>query len=77
MDGVPSCANSRINNKVYREEFGWEGYMVSDCDSVGDFDKFRKVGANNLSKAAALGIIGGLDVDCGESYVSGTQTCAR
>jgi hypothetical protein len=70
LDGTPSCANGKINNKVYRDTYKWDGFMVSDCDSVGGFKKFPNVHANNVTKAAAIGISGGLDVDCGLSYAS-------
>jgi hypothetical protein len=50
--------------------YNWDGFMVSDCDSVGEFKKFPNVHANNVTKAVAVGISGGLDVDCGTSYAS-------
>lgn len=45
-------------------------YLVSDCDSVGGFGHFPP--HPDAVHAAAMGVLGGLDVDCGGSYV----TCA-
>eukprot|EP01051_Picozoa_sp_SAG22_P007921 SAG22_NODE_576_length_8982_cov_21.167736_4_plen_220_part_00 len=28
--GVPACAN-RVNNEIVRDEWGWEGFFISDC----------------------------------------------
>ena len=28
VNGVPSCANDLFNNKVVRDEWGFEGYIV-------------------------------------------------
>eukprot|EP00035_Acanthoeca_spectabilis_P034132 m.27248 g.27248 ORF g.27248 m.27248 type:complete len:906 (-) comp6403_c0_seq2:2079-4796(-) len=66
MENVPSCANSKINNGVYRDQYNFSGYLVSDCDAVADFSSFPPY--PNASQAAADGIMGGLDVDCGTSY---------
>jgi beta-D-xylosidase 4 len=67
MDDVPSCANSKINNGVYRDTYGFEGYIVSDCDSVGGFGHFPP--HPDATHSAAMGVLGGLDVDCGTSLV--------
>ena len=29
VNGIPSCANDFINNKVARDKWGFEGYVVS------------------------------------------------
>ena len=31
VNGVPSCANDLFNNKVVRDEWGFEGYIVRIC----------------------------------------------
>lgn len=69
MDGIPSCANAKINNALYRETFGFTGFMVSDCDAVGDFAHFPALNASTPAEATAKGVLGGLDMDCGQSYM--------
>jgi len=31
VNGIPSCANDFLLNDILREEFGFQGYVVSDC----------------------------------------------
>ena len=71
MDGMPSCANAKINNALYRDTYGWDGFLVSDCDAVADFASHLNITTD--AQAAAYGIKGGLDVDCGTSYASITD----
>ena len=66
MDGIPACANHKINNDYFRDTRGFAGFMVSDCDAVSDFISFPQVNITTDAQAAALGINGGLDVDCGQ-----------
>ena len=70
-DGVPSCANGAINNQLYRETYGGDFFMVSDCDAAGKFTQhWANFTAANASQGVAEGILGGLDVDCGQTYSS-------
>lgn len=34
VNGVPTCADSRLLKETIREEWGLNGYIVSDCDSI-------------------------------------------
>ncbi|PRP78613.1 beta-glucosidase [Planoprotostelium fungivorum] len=72
IDGVPACANEGLLGKKLRQEWNFWGYVVSDCDAVVD-----EVGPNNhhnytqtKPEAAALSIIAGTDLDCGNTYDS-------
>ena len=31
VNGVPSCANGKFQNDLVREQWGWDGFIVSDC----------------------------------------------
>ena len=31
VNGVPSCANGKFMNGIVREQWGWDGFTVSDC----------------------------------------------
>ena len=35
-NGIAACGDDFFQNTLYREHFGFDGYIVSDCDSVGD-----------------------------------------
>lgn len=32
--GIPACANGAFINDVLRGQWGWEGYVVSDCSAI-------------------------------------------
>ena len=36
LDGVPDCANSFLLADLLRKQWGFEGYVVSDCGAIGD-----------------------------------------
>ena len=52
---------------ILRKDWGFEGYVVSDCDSIDDIFKHHKIVATP-EEAAALGVKSGLDLDCGKTY---------
>jgi len=65
VNGVPSCANDWLLNDVAREEWGFEGYITSDCDADGNV--FRPHAYKNQSAEEDVRDIlrAGTDVDCG------------
>eukprot|EP00913_Durusdinium_trenchii_P020828 g19567.t1 len=36
VNGVPSCGNQRLLRKLLREKWGFEGVVVTDCDSISE-----------------------------------------
>ena len=36
VNGVPSCANDFLQNEIVRGEWGFTGYIVSDCGAIDD-----------------------------------------
>ena len=67
VNGVPACVNDRLVNTILRDEFGFEGYIVSDCGAVADVYKEK---AHHYTKtkaeAAALSVKSGVDLECGD-----------
>ena len=41
VNGVASCGNAKIQNEILRGQFGFDGYIVSDCGGVGDLGNAR------------------------------------
>ena len=67
VNGVPSCANSRFQNDVVRGEWGWDGYIVSDCGAIGDIKDPHKYTKDDTSTVAAA-LRGGTDLECDSTY---------
>ncbi len=66
-NGEPCCCSPTLLQKILRDEWGFEGYVVSDCGAIGDIYAHHKV-AKSEEEAAALGIKNGCDLNCGTVY---------
>ncbi|XP_065885783.1 uncharacterized protein [Dysidea avara] len=72
VNGVPSCANSFLQNTIVREQWGFEGYIVSDCGAIGTIINTHHYTSNPADTVAA-GLHGGCDLDCGSYYPQHAQ----
>ncbi|XP_009378701.1 probable beta-D-xylosidase 2 [Pyrus x bretschneideri] len=64
VNGVPTCADPNLLKKTVRGAWRLDGYIVSDCDSVGVFYNSQHY-TSTPEEAAADAIKAGLDLDCG------------
>ncbi|XP_060667454.1 probable beta-D-xylosidase 2 isoform X2 [Ziziphus jujuba] len=64
VNGVPTCADPNLLKKTVRGQWRLDGYIVSDCDSVGVFYDSQHY-TSTPEEAAADAIKAGLDLDCG------------
>jgi len=62
LDGIPCGASKWLLTKVLREEWGFEGIVVSDYFAINMLKEYHKV-APTLSDAAKLALEAGLDVE--------------
>ena len=69
VDGVPGCASTDLLQKRLREEWGFQGYIVSDCGAVGDIFRGHKYVATE-GEAAVSAVKAGTDLTCGGEYRS-------
>jgi beta-glucosidase len=65
--GESASASPRLLQQILRKEWGFNGYVVSDCDSIEDIFKHHKI-VGTAPEAAALGVRYGCDLDCGKTY---------
>ncbi|KAH1073918.1 hypothetical protein J1N35_026246 [Gossypium stocksii] len=64
VNGVPTCADPNLLRNTVRGQWKLDGYIVSDCDSVGVFYNTQHY-TTTPEQAAADAIKAGLDLDCG------------
>ncbi len=64
--GHPACANDELYG-ILRNEWGFKGYIVSDCWAVSDFYTFQGY-AKDPAEAAAQALRAGTDLECGVDY---------
>ena len=67
VNGEPACANNYLMKDVLRDEFGFEGYVVSDCGAIADiYKKEAHHFVATKKQAAALAVKSGTDIECGD-----------
>jgi len=67
--GKPCCGNPFLLEKILREEWGFKGYVVSDCGAINDFYTGHKI-VKNAEEASAMAVKAGCDLTCGGEYVA-------
>ena len=65
----PCCANDRLMMDILRKEWGFNGYVVSDCGAISDIWKGHKF-AKSEAAASAMAVKVGTDLACGREYAS-------
>jgi beta-glucosidase len=63
----PCCANKKLMTDILRGEWGFNGYVVSDCGAIDDIWK-RHGFAKTEAAASALAVKAGTDLTCGREY---------
>ncbi|MDB5671401.1 MAG: glycoside hydrolase family 3 protein, partial [Alphaproteobacteria bacterium] len=67
VDGIPACANPMLLEQKLRRDWGFQGYVVSDCGAAANI--FRKDSLHYLPTAeqgVAAAFKAGMDVICGD-----------
>ena len=67
VDGVPGCASTDLLEKRLREQWGFKGFVVSDCGAVGDIFRNHKY-TSTMGAASVAAVKAGTDLTCGEEY---------
>ncbi|XP_010254644.1 PREDICTED: probable beta-D-xylosidase 6 [Nelumbo nucifera] len=72
VNGVPSCASKALLQKA-RSDWGFKGYITSDCDAVATIFEFQQY-ANSPEDAVADALKAGVDINCGTYMLRNTQS---
>ncbi len=67
VNGEAACASPTLLQKILREQWGFEGYVVADCGAVDDIYANHNL-AKSAAEAAALAVKNGCDLECGCTY---------
>ncbi|WP_346860448.1 glycoside hydrolase family 3 C-terminal domain-containing protein [uncultured Draconibacterium sp.] len=62
----PCCASPELYS-ILRNDWGFKGYIVSDCWAISDFYKYQGFSAGP-AEASAAAVKAGTDLNCGNSY---------
>jgi beta-glucosidase len=65
INGEPACANTFLLADQLRGKWGFQGYVVSDCDAVSDIERGHHF-TKTLPEADAISMQRGTDLDCNE-----------
>ncbi|XP_022894659.1 probable beta-D-xylosidase 6 [Olea europaea var. sylvestris] len=71
VNGVPACANHDLLQKA-RTEWGFQGYITSDCDAVGTIYEYQKY-TKTPEDAVASALKAGTDINCGTYMLRHTK----
>jgi beta-glucosidase len=67
--GDAACASQELLQDILRQEWGFDGYVVSDCWAIMDIYNTHKL-VETPAEAAALALATGTDLNCGVTYDS-------
>ena len=67
VNGEASCASPTLLKKILRDEFGFDGYVVSDCGAICDINQNHHI-TENEAESAALAVNNGCELNCGTAY---------
>jgi len=73
--GDPACASPLLLDSILRRDWGFTGYVVSDCWAVSDIHNGHRVQPDEVH-AAAVSLAAGTDLSCGPEYASLTKAVA-
>jgi beta-glucosidase len=69
INGVPACGNAWLLDTVLRKEWGFGGFVVSDCGAISTMVWGHQVKPSD-EDAVVAGLRAGCDLECGKAYSS-------
>jgi beta-glucosidase len=69
LNGEPCCGSTTLLTDILRRQWGFEGYVVSDCWALNDIQHHHKL-TTSPAESAALAINSGVNLNCGVAFGS-------
>lgn len=76
LNGEPCCGSKTLLQDILCDEWGFDGYIVSDCGAVCDFHTHHRV-TEDAAESAALAVNNGCIMNCGAEYAYLIAAIAR
>lgn len=67
VNGEACCASKTLLKDILYGEFGFDGYVVSDCGAICDINQYHHL-TENEAESAALAVNNGCQLNCGSAY---------
>ena len=68
VNGEPACGSKTLLVDILQKDWGFDGYIVSDCWAIRDFHTEHMV-THTAPESAALAINNGCELNCGNTYL--------
>lgn len=66
--GVPVAKSTELLQGILREEWGFDGFIVSDCGALGNLTARKHYTAADFVEAANQALAAGIATNCGDTY---------
>ncbi|MBE6568844.1 MAG: glycoside hydrolase family 3 protein [Ruminococcaceae bacterium] len=76
LNGEACCASKTLLHDILRKEFGFTGYVVSDCGAIMDTHVHFHYTADT-AESAALALNSGCELECGPAYIALPEAVER
>lgn len=68
VNGEPACGSKTLLVDILREDWNFQGHVVSDCWAIKDFHEYHKVTSSPV-ESVALAVNNGCDLNCGNMFL--------
>jgi len=75
-NGEPCSGSTTLLSRILRGEWGFKGYVVSDCGAIDDFHAHHAI-TKTPEQSAAMAVRNGCDLECGHVYSTLVQACRQ
>jgi len=68
FEGVPIAKSKELLKGILRDEWGFDGYIVSDCGALANLTSRKHYTAKDAVEAANQALAAGIATNCGDTY---------